>query len=140
MWLFNLKMAFTPIFLGYIEMQKFVVQGCFSRRPLQKENRFCNRKDATSLKLAELPPLQCLACMPAFKQLKAKSACGMRYNAEWILNCMMLRISSPRAYKLISDTKVLPLPSLSRLTQILKGIPCKYGFNSYSEAGVRKDG
>lgn len=42
--------------------------------------------------LTELPPLQRLAFMTAFKQLKAKSACGMRYNAEWILNCMMLRI------------------------------------------------
>lgn len=72
--------------------------------------------------LSELPPMQRLAFMTAFKQLKAKSARGMRYTAEWILNCMMLRISSPRAYKLIIDMKMLPLPSPSRLTQILKGI------------------
>lgn len=40
--------------------------------------------------LTELPPLQRLAFMPSLKPLKAKLACGMCYNAEWILNCMTL--------------------------------------------------
>ncbi|KAH7953079.1 hypothetical protein HPB49_004268 [Dermacentor silvarum] len=52
----------------------------------------------------------------------------MRYNAEWLLNCLLVRIASPRAYKLLIDLIMLPLPTMSRLTQILKGIPCKYGF------------
>ncbi|KAH8033008.1 hypothetical protein HPB51_004932 [Rhipicephalus microplus] len=88
--------------------------------------------------LSELPSLQRLSFMPSLKQLKVKAACGMRYKADWILNCLMLRIASPRAYKLISDMKMLPLPSMSRLTQILKGIPCKYGFNPICLEAIAK--
>lgn len=75
-----------------------------------------------------LPPLQKLAAETAFRKIKARAPTGMRYNAEWLLNCMLVRIASPRAYKLLIDVNMLPLPTMSRLTQILKGIPCKYGF------------
>ncbi|KAH9374721.1 hypothetical protein HPB48_015765 [Haemaphysalis longicornis] len=77
--------------------------------------------------------------MTAFKQLKAKPACGMRYNAELILNCMMLRVSSPRAQEDVTfaNMKTLPLPFLSRLTQILKGILCKY-FNAICLEAIQK--
>nr|XP_037275566.1 uncharacterized protein LOC119168265 [Rhipicephalus microplus] len=88
--------------------------------------------------LSGLPHLQRLAFLTALKSLKAKAPCGMRYNSEWILNCLMLRISSPRAYKLISEMKMLPLPSLSRLAQILKGLPCKYGFNPVCLEAIQK--
>lgn len=88
--------------------------------------------------LGGLPPLQRLALMTAFRQIKAKGPCGMRYSAEWLLNCMLVRIASPKAYKLLSDLKMLPLPSMSRLLQILKGIPCKYGFNVVSLEAIQK--
>ncbi|KAH7977998.1 hypothetical protein HPB49_004132 [Dermacentor silvarum] len=75
-----------------------------------------------------LPPLKKLVVETAFRKIKAKAPCGMRYNAEWLLNCMLVRIANPRAYKLLIDLNMLPLPNMSRLTQILKRIPCKYGF------------
>ncbi|KAH8020367.1 hypothetical protein HPB51_001000 [Rhipicephalus microplus] len=34
--------------------------------------------------------------------------------------------------------KMLPLPSLSRLAQILKGLPCKYGFNPVCLEAIQK--
>lgn len=85
-------------------------------------------EECLSKQLDCLPPLQKLAVATAFRKIKAKAPCGMRYNAEWLLNCMLVRIASPWAYKLLIDLNMLPLPTMSRLTQILKGIPCKYGF------------
>lgn len=66
----------------------------------------------------KIPPLQRLALMTAFRQIKAKAPCGVRYSAEWLLNCMLVRIASPKAYKLLNDLKMLPLPSMSRLTAV----------------------
>ncbi|KAH7947465.1 hypothetical protein HPB52_012194 [Rhipicephalus sanguineus] len=50
-----------------------------------------------------LPPLQKLAVATAFRKIKAKAPCGMRYNAEWLLNCLLVRIASERAYKLLMN-------------------------------------
>ncbi|KAH7955735.1 hypothetical protein HPB52_003418 [Rhipicephalus sanguineus] len=71
-----------------------------------------------------LPPLLKLAVVTAFRKIKARAPRGMRYNAEWLLNCLLVRIASPRAYMLLMSR----LMSRHKLTQILKGIPCKYGF------------
>ncbi|KAG0422680.1 hypothetical protein HPB47_001513 [Ixodes persulcatus] len=103
------------------------------KEKLEKTSEECIEKY-----LGGLPSLQRLSLMTAFQQIKAKAPCGMRYSAEWLLNCMLVRIASPRAYKLINDLKMLPLPSMSRLTQILKGIPCKYGFNAISLEAIQK--
>ncbi|KAH8038124.1 hypothetical protein HPB51_022358 [Rhipicephalus microplus] len=51
---------------------------------------------------------------------ESESSLWHALKADWIFNCLMLRIASPQAYKLLSDMKMLPLPSMSRLTQILR--------------------
>lgn len=50
---------------------------------------------------------------------------------------MLLHISSPKAYTLIADMQLLPLPSKARLRQIIKGIPCKYGFNQVALNSIK---
>lgn len=53
------------------------------------------------------------------------------------MTCLLLHISSPKAYTLIADMQLLPLPSKARLRQIIKGIPCKYGFNQVALSSIK---
>ncbi|KAL1486104.1 hypothetical protein MTO96_047101 [Rhipicephalus appendiculatus] len=115
-------------------LRRMLLRAAAAREKQEKEIVELRRKlettseDCLNKHLECLPSLQKLAVEAAFRKIKAKSPCGIRYNAEWMLNCMLLRIASPRAYKLLVDLKMIPLPTMSRLTQIFKGIPCKYGF------------
>ncbi|KAL1477903.1 hypothetical protein MTO96_016946 [Rhipicephalus appendiculatus] len=79
--------------------------------------------------LSVLPPIQQVAFKSSLKQAKAKAPQGMRYSSPWIMICLLLRIASPKAYKLIRSMKLLALPTCSRLNRILAGMPCQYGFN-----------
>ncbi|KAH7978010.1 hypothetical protein HPB49_004155 [Dermacentor silvarum] len=84
-----------------------------------------------------LPARQQLAFKTAFMAAKAKSKNGRRYDDEWLMTCLLLQISSPKAYTLLADMQLLPLPSKARLRQIIAGIPCKYGFNQVALNSVR---
>lgn len=83
-----------------------------------------------------LPEAQQLAFRAALKASKAKSARGKRYESEWLMTCLLLKISSPSAYRLMSKMNLLPLPTSSRLKQIIKGMPCEFGFNKVSLASI----
>ncbi|KAH8034718.1 hypothetical protein HPB51_000812 [Rhipicephalus microplus] len=48
------------------------------------------------------------------------------------MTCLLLRISSPRAYRRMSKMKLMPLPTTTRLRQMMKGMPCEFGFNKVS--------
>ncbi|KAH8019611.1 hypothetical protein HPB51_020310 [Rhipicephalus microplus] len=76
-----------------------------------------------------LPSKQQLVFKTAFMAANAKSKLGRRYDQEWLMTCLLLQISSSKAYSLISDMQLLPLPTKARLRQIISGIPCKYGYN-----------
>ncbi|KAH8018434.1 hypothetical protein HPB51_007343 [Rhipicephalus microplus] len=86
--------------------------------------------------LAELPPLQQLAFRTALQSMKAKSSRGVRYDCGWLLSCLLLKISSPRVYRLMSRMKILPLPTSTRLRQIIRGMPCEFGFNKLSLSSI----
>ncbi|KAH8020055.1 hypothetical protein HPB51_023938 [Rhipicephalus microplus] len=69
-----------------------------------------------------------LAFKMPLKQMKAKGPQGVRYTRSWVLNCL-LHISSPKAYSLIRKMNLLPLPSCSRLHQVLSSVSCEHGYN-----------
>lgn len=87
--------------------------------------------------LSVLSPIQQKAFESSLKQVKAKKPQGMRYSSTWIMNCLLLRIASPKAYKLIRSMKLLALPTCSRLNQILAGMPCEYGFNKVALEAIQ---
>ncbi|KAH9364935.1 hypothetical protein HPB48_017970 [Haemaphysalis longicornis] len=60
---------------------------------------------------------------------QTKQAKGIHYARTWVMNCLLLRIASPKAYNLLRSMKLLPLPTCSRLNQILEGVPYEYGYN-----------
>ncbi|KAH8027861.1 hypothetical protein HPB51_010828 [Rhipicephalus microplus] len=102
----------------------FMVEVADLRKQLQSQKSVAIEKT-----LSSLPPIQRLAFQTSLQQVKAKSPRGVRYTKVWVMNCLLLRIASPRAYNLLRTTKLLPLPTTSRLNQILSGVPCEYGFN-----------
>ncbi|ODM92118.1 DNA transposase THAP9 [Orchesella cincta] len=62
---------------------------------------------------------------------KTKSKFGLRYKADWILQALLLKVTSPKAYRYIRDNKILPLPHPNHLTSLLRGIPSQFGFSDY---------
>lgn len=86
------------------------------------------RSEAITKALNSLPALQQVAFENSLRQVEAKRPQGIRYTREWIMNCLLLRIASPKAYNLLRSMKLLALPTCSRLNQIISGVPCEYGY------------
>ncbi|XP_075526178.1 uncharacterized protein LOC142557858 isoform X1 [Dermacentor variabilis] len=84
-----------------------------------------------------LPAKQQLLFKTALMASRARAKKGRRYDNEWLMTCLFLRISSPKAYTLISDMELLPLPSKARLQQIISGIPCRFGFNEVALRNIK---
>lgn len=82
--------------------------------------------------MRSLPQAQQLAFRSALKAAKAKSPRRRRYEQEWLMTCLLLRISSRRAYRLMSKMKLMPLPTTTRLRQMMKGMPREFCFNKVS--------
>lgn len=85
--------------------------------------------------MKHLPHSQQLAFRTALDTIK-KSARGRRYDTEWIMTCLLLKISSPNTYKHITQMNLLPLPSAKRLQQLIKGAPCEFGFNQVALTSI----
>ncbi|KAH8009997.1 hypothetical protein HPB51_024347 [Rhipicephalus microplus] len=105
-----------------------------ARREVSTLRRCLSEVSASKVEKAveSLPQAQQLAFRSALKVAKAKSPRGRRYEQEWLMTCLLLRISSPRAYRLMSKMKLMPLPTTTRLRQMMKGMPCEFGFNKVS--------
>jgi len=54
-----------------------------------------------------------------------------RYEADWLLQCLLLKIKSPNAYRYLRDNEYLPLPHPSTLQKLIRGMPCEFGFTSF---------
>ena len=62
----------------------------------------------------------------------------MRFEAEWLLECMMLRIKSPRAYETLKSSGLIPLPHRSTLQRLISGMSCHFGFNVAALEAINK--
>lgn len=67
--------------------------------------------------LSSLPSIQRPAFQTSLEQVKAKGPRGVRYARVWVMNCLLLHTTSQRKYNLLQNTKLLPLPTTSRLNQ-----------------------
>ena len=71
-------------------------------------------------------------------QSQAKNKYGMRYEAEWLLECLLLRIKSVATYEHIGNLKLLPLPSRSTLLRLLSGVSCHFGYSIPALEAIEK--
>ena len=63
---------------------------------------------------------------------------GMRYEPEFILECMPLRMKSNLAYHHIRAINLLPLPSQSTMRRLLSCTPCSFGLNKFALDAIKK--
>ena len=72
------------------------------------------------------------------KQSKVKNSKSMRYEAEWLLECMLLRIKSPSVYEHLRKTKLVPLPHKDTLRRLIGGMSCHFGFNQMAFDAMKR--
>ncbi|XP_018367292.1 PREDICTED: uncharacterized protein LOC108763871 isoform X3 [Trachymyrmex cornetzi] len=54
---------------------------------------------------------------------------GMRYTKDWILECLLLRIKSRKAYIHLRSHNILALPTIGTLNKYIKNFSPSYGFD-----------
>lgn len=84
-----------------------------------------------------LPPIQQVAFELSLNNVKVKGPQGVRYARTWVMNCLLLRIASHKAYNLLRSMKLLALPTCSRSDHILSGVPCECGYNKVALDTIR---
>ncbi|XP_064462616.1 uncharacterized protein LOC135373324 [Ornithodoros turicata] len=80
-------------------------------------------------KIKDLPPKQQLAVKHCFQSAQRKSNKGMPYTKDWVLECIIMRMKSPRLYEHLRRHKILCLPSPTTLRSYLKNYKSGFGFN-----------
>nr|CAH0098454.1 unnamed protein product [Daphnia galeata] len=72
--------------------------------------------------------------------LKGKStrAHGMRYDDAFVMQCLLLKMKSNRAYRYILEEGMLALPSVSTIRRVLSSSDCVFGFNSLALESIKK--
>ncbi|XP_023244756.1 uncharacterized protein LOC111642617 [Centruroides sculpturatus] len=96
---------------------------------LHQENTELKMKQLSADKLDSLPPRQKLIIEHMLKACHIKSKKGMRYDINWLLDCLLLKIRSPSLYEFLRNNDYLPLPCQSTLHQYIRGINAKFGFD-----------
>lgn len=56
-----------------------------------------------------------------------------------MLECVLLRIKSPVAYKHLRENKILPLPHPKTIQKLLSGEVCKFGFSSVALDAIERE-
>ena len=56
----------------------------------------------------------------------------MRYDADWLLESLLLSIKSPKAYAHLRKENILPLPSPSVLRKMISAVSGSFGFNHFA--------
>lgn len=64
---------------------------------------------------------------------------GMRYETEWLLECLLFRIKSPSGYEHVRNRGLMPLPSFSTLRRLLHGMRCSFGFNKTAIDAIKME-
>ncbi len=72
------------------------------------------------------------------KRSKVKSGKGMRYDAAWMLECLLLRIKSFAAYEQLRTNSILPLPHPNTLGKLVGAVSCHFGFNDFALKAIAK--
>ncbi|XP_049273328.1 uncharacterized protein LOC125759099 [Rhipicephalus sanguineus] len=81
-------------------------------------------------KISSLPRKQQASVRACFQAAKQTSKKGMRYNQEWILECLLMKLKSPRLYQHIRKNEILVMPSKTTLKRYLRSYQSAFGFNA----------
>lgn len=87
-------------------------------------------EDDFAVKVANLPPKQKEAVCHIFRASSRKSLKGLKYSTEWILECLIMRMKSPKLYEHLRRENILTLPGKTTLKKYLKSYKTGFGFNA----------
>lgn len=87
------------------------------------------KEDALEENISNLPPRQQEAVRQCFAAAKVKAK-GARYTKKWLLECIMMKMKSPRLYEHLRKNNILCLPSKSTLKRHMVSYRSSFGFNS----------
>lgn len=64
--------------------------------------------------------------------------CGMRYESSFLIQSLLLKMKSPRAYRFLRDNGILPLPHPNSLRPLLSSSDCGFVFNKLALEHIAK--
>lgn len=95
---------------------------------MSAKNKAITEEEFTT-RIAALPPKQREATLHMFKSASRKSAKGMRYSNEWVLECLIMKMKSAKLYEHLRKENILSLPSKTTLRKYLKSYRTGFGFS-----------
>ncbi|KAH7979516.1 hypothetical protein HPB49_009713 [Dermacentor silvarum] len=104
----------------------------------QKQANHAIKESALKKKIDKLPPKQKAAIMQCFEAASRKSLKGVRYNPEWLLECILMHMKRPRLYEPVRREKILVLPSRTCLRKYMRQHESTFGFNAAVLSGIAK--
>ncbi|XP_075539994.1 uncharacterized protein LOC142574881 [Dermacentor variabilis] len=75
-----------------------------------------------------MPQKQREAALHFFRASKRKSTRGMEFTQDWILECLLMKMKSPKLYNYMRKNKILVLPSEDTLRKYLSSYKTGFGF------------
>ncbi|KAI9565054.1 hypothetical protein GHT06_008801 [Daphnia sinensis] len=97
--------------------------------------RSCHRVLAD--KLSKLDSQELLVIKTILKKAECKNGKSMRYDPEFLLECILLRIKSKAAYDHLKQQKLLPLPCADTIRKLLSCMTCTFGLNAYALNAIK---
>ncbi|KAH9371810.1 hypothetical protein HPB48_018449 [Haemaphysalis longicornis] len=94
-----------------------------------KQNNAAMSEEKLQESLTGLPEKQRQQVQACFEASKRKGTQGMKYSQEWVLECILMRIKSPKLYEHIRRHNIMVLPSKSGLHRYMKGYNSSFGLN-----------
>ncbi|KAM7312997.1 uncharacterized protein ISCGN_002918 [Ixodes scapularis] len=79
--------------------------------------------------LKRLPSMQQQQVRACLEASKRKSTCGMKFSDEWALECIIMRMKSPRLYEHLRKQKTLVLPGRTCLRTYTRAYRGGFGLN-----------
>ena len=73
------------------------------------------------------------------KKSEMKNMKNMRYETEFLMECLLLRIKSATTYDHLAAAKILPLPHPNTILSLLSGMECKFGLNSFALSAIKSN-
>ncbi|KAH9367082.1 hypothetical protein HPB48_021739 [Haemaphysalis longicornis] len=86
--------------------------------------------------LAGLPEKQRQPVQACFEASKRKGTQGMKYSQEWVLECILMRIKSPKLYEHIPRHNIMVLPRKRCLPRYMKGYKSSFCLNENIFAAI----
>ena len=104
-----------------------------NNKKLKNENRKLHQK---LHEYENLPSKLKIIVNQAMQNTEAKSKTGHRYSVDWLLDALLIRCKSTKAYRMLRENGYLPLPSINTLNNSIKSMRPEFGFDKALFAGL----